>query len=198
MTTWFEKTRVSTEIQAKLDVNSAQTVDISLNTQNLHWIPDNSLNRLALNDTLKPWLCDNNSLTALLIDLGGATFQVEVVSQFIGQPNRSEQSKIAMNPGQAAMIREVNLRIYEEPVVFARSIIPLSLSGRGGGGLATLGQTPLGHLLFKNGRIRVSKRDVFMPTKSLSILGARRTPYEYLGDTILVSEFFLPSLKKYW
>ena len=92
-----------------------------------------------------------------------------------------------------ATIREVELMIYETPVVYARSIIPSDLTQRKETGLANLGSKPLGHLLFKDGRMRKSRREF---TCVEGIFG-RRTPYEYEGGTILVNEFFLDALKKY-
>jgi len=95
------------------------------------------------------------------------------------------------------MIREVELKIHDTPVVFARSILPLALISNGRNGLANLGRTPLGHLLFKNGRIRVSKRQVTVAELNEQTVVARRTPYDFQGDTILVSEYFLHDLKAF-
>ena len=64
-------------------------------------------------------------------------------------------------------------------------------------GLKNLGGTPLGHLLFKDGKMRVSKREFLNLQIKQNTLYARRTPYDYLDSRILVSEFFLPEFNKY-
>jgi len=164
---------------------------------NLKWQPDNSLSRSFLPSTLMPWLTDQGSLTAALTALSNGTFEVTVLSQKLAVPLISEQSKLGRQHHLISLVREVNLCINNEPVVYARSVIPLSLSGRGAGGLATLGQTPLGHLLFKNGRMRISRRDFAKTSLAAKPIYARRTPYDYLGKQLLVSEFFLPALHNY-
>jgi len=165
--------------------------------RDLKWRLDTPLLENLLPPKIAPWLCDRGSLTSALMGLADGSFEVELLSQRLTTPFWHEQKKLKRSFSIVAMIREVNLRVHGEPVVFARSIIPLSLAGRGGGGLATLGQTPLGHLLFKDGRIRVSRRDFATMTLDGKPVYARRTPYDYLGDSILVSEYFLPSLNKY-
>ena len=95
------------------------------------------------------------------------------------------------------MIRQVELKLHDETVVFARSIIPLALISKGRSALANLGRTPLGHLLFKDGKIRVSKREFAKLKVAHNSVTARRTPYDYQGRQILVSEFFMPTIYKY-
>ena len=77
-----------------------------------------------------------------------------------------------------------------------RSILPLSLVEKTQTGLANLGQKPLGHLLFKEGEMRVSKRQFAQTSFQGKCIYARRTPYQYMGSSILVSEFFLPNVEK--
>lgn len=168
----------------------------SLLQNGVAWRADQALTKSQMPAKLKPWLCDQGSLTAALKDVAGGTFQVQLISQKIAIPHCHEQRKLGQPLHLAAMVREVNLCIHNTPVVFARSVIPLSLARKGGGGLARLGQTPLGHLLFKSGRIRISRRE-FLQKRNQGPIHARRTPYDYLGGTILVSEYFLPSLSEY-
>ncbi len=161
------------------------------------WRADNAVARLALPAELAPWLSDRGSLTSALKEIADRTFEVRVISQRLTVPRWHEQKKLGRQLNAVAMIREVNLLIHGEAVVFARSIIPLAISGRGVGGLANLGGTPLGHLLFKDGRIRVSRREFCSVQWYGKPVYARRTPYDYLNHRILVSEYFLPSLQKY-
>ena len=159
------------------------------------WMPDNALASMKLhNSDALSLLFDKGSLTASLIHLSKNNFDVNVLSQKIAVPYWHEQKKLKKPLSQAAIIREVELHLHGKAVVFARTIIPLSVKG---GRLRNLGKTPLGHLLFKDGRIRVSKREFCMASIKETTIVGRRTPYEYQGETILVSEHFLPSLNSY-
>ncbi len=161
------------------------------------WRADQGLTKSQMQPQLKPWLCDQGSLTTALKNISVGTFQVQLISQKIAVPRWHEQKKLGRPLYSAAMVREVNLCIHGTPVVFARSVIPLNLSRQGGGGLARLGQTPLGHLLFKSGRVRISHREFLKLRNNFGQISARRTPYDYLGESILVTEYFLPSLNKH-
>ena len=138
-------------------------------------------------------MSDRGSLTSALRAIANDTFEVRVIAENLGRPFASEATKLNLPEKSQATIREVELMIYETPVVYARSIIPSDLTQRKETGLANLGSKPLGHLLFKDGRMRKSRREF---TCVEGIFG-RRTPYEYEGGTILVNEFFLDALKKY-
>lgn len=165
--------------------------------QYYHWWPDTRIAVAKLESCWEPWVCDKGSLTAALVTISQNDFRVKVLSQRIAIPYFHEQLKLGRQLHHAAMIREVELKIHGTAVVYARSIVPLSLISRGKNALANLGRTPLGHLLFKNGRIRVSKRDITILPWAEQTIAARRTPYDFQGETILVSEYFLPSLKRF-
>ncbi len=138
-------------------------------------------------------MLNQGSLTAALKAIADGTFQVKVLEQRMAIPLWHEQRKLRRDLHLAALIRQVELCIRGEAVVYARSIIPLSLSANGSRGLGGLGNTPLGHLLFNDGRVRISKREFLHIDITERNLYARRTPYDYLDSQILVSEVFLPS-----
>ena len=162
-----------------------------------NWWPDNALSIAKLNPAIASLASDKGSLTSALISLSDNNFAVKVLQQHIKLPFFHEQLKLGQPLSRAAVIREVELQLYGEPAVFARSIIPLPLVAKGRNGLASLGRTPLGHLLFKDGQIRVSKRQYSQTSYHGDQVSARRTPYDYQGSQILVSEFFLPAIYKY-
>lgn len=166
-------------------------------TEHSVWWPDNPLSAAKLDHRLRGLACQKGSLTAALVALSNNNFEVNVMRQRLALPYFHEQRKLARPLSRAAVIREVELQLYGESVVFARSIIPLSLVTNGRNGLANLGRTPLGHLLFRDGKIRVSKREFTNITYQKNRLVARRTPYDYQGSQILVSEFFLPAIYRY-
>ncbi|MFT6407178.1 MAG: chorismate--pyruvate lyase [Arenicella sp.] len=162
-----------------------------------NWWRDNALSIAKLDPRLASLICEKGSLTSALVALSGNNFSVKVIQQGIALPCFHEQRKLGRTLSRAAMIREVELQLEGESVVFARSIIPLSLVTKGRNSLANLGRTPLGHVLFKDGKIRVSKREFTQVAYQSDIVSARRTPYDYQGSQILVSEFFLPTIYKY-
>jgi chorismate--pyruvate lyase len=161
------------------------------------WWQESTLSTAKLDTRLKSLATEKGSLTAALVALSNHNFAVKVVRQRIALPFFHEQQKLGRAQSRAAMVREVELQLYGESVVFARSIIPLALVTKGRNGLANLGRTPLGHLLFKDGEIRISKRDFTQVDYQSDVVSARRTPYDYQGSQILVSEFFLPTIYKY-
>lgn len=164
----------------------------SLISRHAKWMPDNALSLMKLaNDKASELLFDQGSLTSALVNLSDNNFEVNVLSQTIAVPYWHEQKKLNRSLSHAALIREVELQLHGQAAVFARTIIPLSMKGDR---LRHLGKTPLGHLLFKDGRIRVSKREFCIANVEGKNTVGRRTPYEYQGQTILVSEYFLPAL----
>lgn len=162
-----------------------------------NWWPDNALSIAKLNPKIATLASDRGSLTSALLGLSDNNFAVNVMQQSIKLPFFHEQLELGQPLSHAAVIREVELQLYGETAVFARSIIPLSLVDRGRNGLANLGRTPLGHLLFKDGQIKVSRRQFSQTLYNGDQVAARRTPYDYKGSQILVSEFFLPTIYKY-
>ena len=164
---------------------------------NQNWFVDNPLTRSAIPSNLNGLVVDKGSLTKSLINLSDDTFEVTVLSQKLTLPYFHEQKKLIKPLYHWSMVREVELKIHDEAVVFARSIIPLSLIKNKQNGLANLGQKPLGHLLFRYGQTHISKREYAYLRTDKAAVYARRTPYQYQGSTILVSEFFLPALDKY-
>ena len=161
------------------------------------WLADNANSIRRQPELLRPLVNDRGSLTSALVALSGDCFEVNLLSQRVSVPFHHEQTKLNRPLHRAAMVREVELLVNRIPVVYARSIVPLSLVTKGKSGLANLGRTPLGHLLFKNGKIRVSKRQFAIIGSGHDLIPARRTPYEYQGSVILVSEFFLPSIYQF-
>jgi len=168
-------------------------MDYSKLKQSSSWRVDTVLSQNSIDEKLAPWLTDKGSLTSALTALSDNNFQVRLLDQGIAVPYLHEQQKLNYSENQTSLIREVELHIHDQAVVFARSIIPLELTNPRQGSLDKLGTKPLGHLLFKEGRARASKREFARVEVADQIIHARRTPYEYQDQQVLVSEFFLPS-----
>ncbi len=138
------------------------------------------------------WLLDKHSLTERLIDYSKDNFKVKVLSQRWEKPLPHEAEKLNIPLHLVARIREVELHCHNKPVVFARSVMPLKLYLEQRHTLQNIGSRPLGLLLFRDGRMRVSKRNVSVFSQANKpIIYGRSTPYLYFGNEILVSEFFI-------
>ena len=162
-------------------------------SQHSDWQPESLEGKNQIPHSILPWLQEQGSLTAALIKLSNDNFKVIVKSEATINAYPHEQQKLNNKRDQTSLIREVELHVYDRAVVFARSVIPLALTNQQEGSLDNLGTKPLGHLLFKEGRPRSSKREFAHLYYNDEPIYARRTPYEYQGHHVLVSEFFLPS-----
>ncbi len=146
------------------------------------------------NSKIDPILFDRGSLTQVLIDLSNDHFNVNLLRQEVELPASHESEKLGLKKDEQAIIREVELQIHHQAVVFARSVIPLSFVGDT---VSQLGTKPLGQLLFKDGKIRVSKREFAEIETNGQTTLARRTPYDYEQSQVLVAEYFLPEILGY-
>jgi len=162
-----------------------------------HWQANNASIQDNIALKIQPFLLNDGSLTKQLMDLSDGHFEVIVVDEKIESPYSHEQQKLQTEGDEQAMIRQVELKIFDEVVVFARSIIPISLINTKKNSLANLGQKPLGHLLFRDGNMDISEREFNYLVIDNEEFFARRTPYQYQETNILVSEFFLTTLSKF-
>jgi len=161
------------------------------------WWADYQCAAYKITDPLASKIYNRGSLTQALIDLSGGEFSVNVLRQSVAVPYAHEQRKLGRPLSRAAIVREVELMIHQQAVVFARSVIPLSLLSNAVAPVRNLGAKPLGQLLFSNGKIRVSKREFAQINYQDETIFARRTPYDYEGSRVLVAEYFLPALNNY-
>ncbi len=157
-------------------------------------------------DAIYPWLKDEGSLTRRLIAYCQGSFSVRVLHQGWGQPLNTEQQLLNSRRGETAMIREVELMCDDEPLVFARTVIPATSMTGGARRLSQLGNKPLGAVLFADPATRRTQVQVacISPRYPLfaaatdhleqkpSEVWARRTLFLYAHKPILVNEIFLP------
>ena len=139
----------------------------------------------------RDWLLDRGSLTEQLINYSDARFSVKVLSQRWEKPLPHEAQQLRVPMHLAARIREVELYCGEARMVYARSVMPLQVYLEQRHILQNIGTRPLGHLLFKDGKIRISKRRVSRFKDDGQLIYGRSTPYRYVDHEILVSEFFI-------
>ena len=153
------------------------------------------------------WLYESGSLTLRLRRLCGDRFRVVVLSQSWQKPVAEEARTLGLGPGQRALVREVVLQDGQQPLVVARSVIPLRTLHGADRRLAHLGNRPLGQILFADPRLKrlrlqltrvacsVWQPDLAHLAKPPQPLWGRRSLYSLgAGHKLLVAEFFLPQL----
>ncbi len=171
----------------------------------LNWCEKKNCFSKLLNTKIKRWLFASGSLTARLIDHCSGEFSVKVISIKRATPTPDEISALGMKPRSHAIIREVHLCCNNEPLVYARTIIPVSSLRGTLRGLALLGNKPLGAILFSDKSMRRKSMEVtsIKPGHKCHIwtqcmvhttVWGRRSIFSLKQQELLVSEFFLPAL----
>ncbi|MCC7091504.1 MAG: chorismate lyase [Nitrosomonas sp.] len=155
----------------------------------------------------RAWLQDRGSLTRRIQD-HCAHFSVKPVFQSLNKVYDDELSVMGLRQRELAMVREVFLYCGSTPVVFAHSVIARKNLQGAWRGLSRLGNKSLGTLLFTNRKIKrtplvfkkissghflYDRACAQLHVKPLS-LWARRSLFSLNGQSILVTEVFLPSI----
>ena len=159
------------------------------------WTPLSVSSIKRVPEAWKHWLRHRGSLTSKLLEFSDGEFRVRLLTEHWQRPSRYEALKLGLDPALTVRVREVELLCQEQVVVFARTIVPLSLHRREQSLFMGMGTRPLGHFLFREGTIDIARRDIKIchSTNSEKIF-ARATPFQFRGSEILVSEFFVNPL----
>jgi len=169
-----------------------------------HWYQRRQLFTCAIPAEVKSWLFDASSLTARLIRKCSGKFRVELLSQGVERPALDEIKALNLAYGDSALVREVYLYCKNKPVVYARTVIPLSTLTGAQRSYGNLGNRPLGAMLFAD---KTMKRDEVVISRLLpgstlygktGVTGkdvwGRRSVFHVGGKPLLVSEYYLPTL----
>ena len=166
-----------------------------------------------LNDGVRDWLLDPDSLTARL-KRHCQVFHVEVLGQHT-QPCHALEANAEILAGEAVLVREVLLYCDGVAQVFARSLLPITSLTGDEHQLAHIGNQPLGQVLFANkllsrGNIEVARFDcqssvvqlakslrLPFPKKETEQLWGRRSLFQIQHKPIMVAEVFLPGSLAY-
>ncbi|QBF82954.1 chorismate lyase [Shewanella maritima] len=155
---------------------------------------------------LKDWLLDEGSLTQKL-KAHCQQFSVTVLGEHLHSPLDGE----CPHSQHPMWIREVLLSLDGTPWVFARTLIPQSIIDSPQHTFATLGNRPLGELLFNSEHITPGDIEVaqFASCGKLAYLAqslkqevsdtlwGRRRYFDLEGQQLIVSEIFLPAAVKH-
>lgn len=149
---------------------------------------------------LRSWLTETGSLTARCIR-HSRHFAVRVLFYGKARPLGDEVA------ARRAWVREVVLECDGQPVIFAHTTLACGRGGRLTRWLAGLGSRSLGSLLFSypgfsRGPIEFCRLDARHPLYHRAavlgpvppVLWARRSAHRLAGQSVLVTEVFLPPL----
>lgn len=120
------------------------------------WFDSSELFRHKVPAEWLDWLLDTGSLTQRLQELC-LEFNVELLSLGRGRPQLNEAQAMDMATTQSALVRHVFLRCENQPLVFARTLIPDSTLTGAERRLAHLGNRPLGAVLFADPHMQRSE-----------------------------------------
>jgi chorismate--pyruvate lyase len=167
------------------------------------WYRRHQLFNRSIPSPLVSWLFDTSSLTARLINLCGSGFSVRVISQHYQKLDSTEASAMALPQVDSALVREVVLCCNNQPLVYARTVIPVTTIKGSLRKYANMGNRPLGAMLFADRTMQREAVEVsVLPaahnasqyTKSNDAIWGRRSVFRVSGKPLLVSEYFLPEL----
>ena len=157
---------------------------------------------------LASWLTEPGSLTARC-RRGAASFAVRLLG-FAREAPLSDECAMRPQARHATPVREVLLECDGRPVIFAHTVLLTAARGRLACWMAGLGTRSLGSLLFafpgfRRGRIEYRRLDARHPLyrRALAVvpdappvLWARRSRHALGREQVLVSEVFLPAIRR--
>lgn len=153
---------------------------------------------------VRAWIALETSMTQALAQCFGANVRVRVLADGVGSLYDDELGLLAARDGRG-FVREVVLDADGQPLLAARTVyVSAALRRR----LASLGQRPLGELLFASGppcrlRQQYALLSSDMPLSALATQAAadarepcwaRRGLYRFEREALLVTEVFLAPL----
>lgn len=168
------------------------------------WYPAPS----SLSFRARGWLENRGSLTQLIQERCRGHFQVKPVFQSLATVCRDELALMSLRQKELALVREVYLYCGNTPVIFAHSVVARKDLRGVWRGLSGLGNRSLGTVLFTNPVVRRTPLRFKKLTPSHPLfrracerlrvkpqgLWARRSLFSLRGQSILVTEVFLPSI----
>ncbi|WP_187276461.1 chorismate--pyruvate lyase family protein [Parahaliea maris] len=165
------------------------------------WRPATQFANHQLGSRDRAWLLDDGSLTGRLIASHAGQFRVRRLRQEWVTPHPSERRLLAMPLRQRALVREVVLTIDDEPLVFARSLFPVSSLVGELRHLRQLRNRALGAILFRFPQMHRSPFELatipgdnhYLPEflRQREAAWGRRSCFDISGRRLMVSEVFL-------
>lgn len=170
------------------------------------WRPVSHGLPLGVPSSVKAWILLDSSMTRMLQKTFGREVNINVLCDSSG-PLLKDEAPLLNTQDPVGHVREVSLKCGERSRVAARTVYVASRL-RAHHDLASLGQRPLGELLFAKGSPAWLLRecvllDEWMPLfrlvrhaagDTVGSCWARRTVFLFEGERLLVTEVFLPAM----
>ena len=131
---------------------------------------------------------------------------MQVISQHWQKLNAEEASAMSLKYVRSALVRQVLLCCGDKPLVYARTVIPVTTIQGAQRRYANMGSRPLGAMLFADRTMRREDVQVaVLPvsheanqfSKADDPVWGRRSVFRVAGKPLLVSEFFLHDFIKH-
>ena len=151
------------------------------------WLPGTKFLKVK-NSEILSWLNEPGSITSRIKSF--SDFKLKLLRDGLGEVDANEDDLIISNYRENN-IREVLLYSDEEPLIYAKSVIPLETIRLGLDVLGNLKENPLGDILFSNPEI---KKEYMLFSKFESnkkIYYGRKGIYTVKGFPFSVCEVFL-------
>ncbi len=155
---------------------------------------------------VRSWLLDDGSLTQHLLNTGRA-FSLERWEQRWENVTLDERQMLGMGLRERAMVRQIVMRLDGLPMVYARSVFPISSLQGPLLRLRQLANQSLGAFLFARPDMRRSPFELalvpgdstYLPTAlhQNEPAWARRSCFQVAGKPLLVSEVFLAGFPRW-
>jgi chorismate--pyruvate lyase len=166
------------------------------------WRTLRDFNRSRIPPEVLDWILDPSSLTQRVRTLCGAgIFQVRLRSQARRNASEAEARLLRIRPGLSVVDRQVQLCCDEEPLVYARSLLPVTLYTGRQQRLKFQGSKSLGATLFADPTVTRGELQVayvaaeYIPgAAGKRKVWGRRSVFRIQNKPLLVSEFYLPPL----
>lgn len=145
---------------------------------------------------LQSWLEDGGSFIQRL-KKHGLQPQVVVLREYWGFPEPAEAAGLGVPSRRYVYVREVEIRHKNEPLMFARTVIPAETLTGHERILAHLGTRSLGSVLFSYPGVQRSPFEIkacHLPHYASSDLWERQSFFIINGKVLLLREVYLPAL----
>lgn len=181
------------------------------NYRRVFWCNRQQLGHQPDNPDLRSLLFAPGSLTRLLERRCSEPLDLRIIAQQWRRPWQEEQQLLALTQGRYTLIREVSMACRGVPWLYARTLLPPKALRGAARRFTTIGQRPLGALLFgAPGRLSVQRvqRDyarlpvdsrihqritALLPDAGADGLWARRSLYQTRSMQFAIVEVFLPA-----
>lgn len=159
------------------------------------WHSGASTSHSAIPAALRPWLFARGSLTRKLRMHCAGKVTVRVLAHGWGMARYSERQALGIGAHETAFVREVELACAGRPVVYARTVIPVTTIAKRRR-LTRIGNRSLGDVLFadrtmRRGGLAVARLAQANSGPSPRALWGRRSIFVLGSAPLLVTEFFL-------